>query len=67
MRTGATDQGVARCRSVRPAIQCRPLALASPDDANNDIFEKILDDADVRDVLADVYVRKVYARLRDVA
>jgi hypothetical protein len=52
---------------VRSAIQCRPLALASSDDANNDIFEKILDDADVRDVLADVYVRKVYARLRDVA
>ena len=36
-------------------------------DANNDIFKKILDDADVRDFLADVYVRKVYARLRNAA
>jgi hypothetical protein len=36
-------------------------------DANNDIFKKILDDADVRDFLADVYVRKVYARLREAA
>jgi type I restriction enzyme, R subunit len=36
-------------------------------DANNEIFKKILDDAEVRDFLADVYVRKVYARLRDAA
>jgi len=36
-------------------------------DANNEIFKKILDDADVRDFLADVYVRKVYHRLREEA
>jgi type I restriction enzyme R subunit len=36
-------------------------------DTNNEIFKKILDDAVLRDFLADVYVRKVYARLRDAA
>jgi type I restriction enzyme, R subunit len=36
-------------------------------DANNEIFKKVLDDAEVRDFLADVYVRKVYNRLRDAA
>lgn len=36
-------------------------------DANNAIFGRILDDAEVRDFLADVYVRKVYARLREAA
>jgi hypothetical protein len=33
-------------------------------DANDEIFRRILDDADFRDLLADFYVRKVYARLR---
>ena len=35
--------------------------------ANNDIFKKILDDADVRDFLADVSVKRVYTRLREAA
>lgn len=33
-------------------------------DANEDIFKRILDDDDFRTVLADFYLRKMYARLR---
>jgi type I restriction enzyme R subunit len=36
-------------------------------DTNNEIFKKILDDSDVRDFLADAYVRKVYGQLRPPA
>jgi type I restriction enzyme R subunit len=33
-------------------------------DANDEIFKRVLDDQDFRDILADYYVRKVYERLR---
>jgi type I restriction enzyme, R subunit len=33
-------------------------------DANDEIFKRVLDDADFRDLLADYYVRKVYEQLR---
>jgi type I restriction enzyme R subunit len=33
-------------------------------DTNDEIFKRILDDADFRDLVADYYVRKVYGRLR---
>ena len=33
-------------------------------DANDEIFKRILDDHDFRDLLADYYVKKVYERLR---
>lgn len=33
-------------------------------DANEEIFKRILDDDDFRDLLADFYLRKIYARLR---
>ena len=33
-------------------------------DANEAIFKRILDDDDFRDVLADFYLKKMYARLR---
>jgi type I restriction enzyme R subunit len=36
-------------------------------DTNNEIFKKILDDSEVRDFLSDIYVRKVYGRLREAA
>ncbi len=34
-------------------------------DSNDEIFKRILDDPDFRDLLADFYVRKVYERLRN--
>jgi type I restriction enzyme R subunit len=36
-------------------------------DANSDIFKRILDDDDFRELLGDYYVKKVYEQLRDVA
>jgi hypothetical protein len=33
-------------------------------DQNDEIYGRILDDPDFRDLLADYYVRKVYDRLR---
>ena len=36
-------------------------------DANDDIFKRVLDDQDFRDLLSDYYVRKVYERLREVS
>ena len=36
-------------------------------DANSEIFKRILDDKDFRDLLGDYYVRKVYDRLREAA
>ena len=33
-------------------------------DANEEIFKRILDDADFQSVLADFYVRKMYGGLR---
>lgn len=34
-------------------------------DANGEIFKRVLDDKDFRDLLADYYVKKVYDRLRE--
>jgi type I restriction enzyme R subunit len=36
-------------------------------DANSEIFKKILDDEDFRELVGDYYVKKVYAQLRDAA
>ena len=36
-------------------------------DANSDIFKRILDDDDFRELLGDYYVKKVYEQLRDAA
>ena len=36
-------------------------------DANSDIFKRILDDEDFRDLLGDYYLKKVYAQLRGAA
>jgi type I restriction enzyme R subunit len=36
-------------------------------DANSDIFRRLLDDEDFRELLGDYYVNKVYGQLRDVA
>ena len=36
-------------------------------DANDEIFKRILDDDDFRDLLADYYVSKVYEQLRERA
>jgi type I restriction enzyme R subunit len=36
-------------------------------DANSDIFKRILDDDEFRDLLGDYYLKKVYAQLRDAA
>ena len=41
--------------------------IAARMDVKNVTLGKILDDSDVRDFLADVYVRKVYVRLREAA
>ncbi len=36
-------------------------------DDNDEIFKRILDDDDFRDLLGDYYVRKVYDQLREAA
>ena len=36
-------------------------------DANSDIFKRILDDDEFRDLLGDYYLKKVYGQLRDAA
>jgi type I restriction enzyme, R subunit len=36
-------------------------------DTNDEIFKRILDDADFRDLVADYYVHKVYERLRETS
>jgi type I restriction enzyme, R subunit len=36
-------------------------------DANSEIFKRILDDDDFRELLGDYYVKKVYEQLRDAA
>ncbi len=41
--------------------------IASRLDANSDIFKRVLDDTDVRRLLADYYVKKVYEQLREAA
>lgn len=35
--------------------------------ANNEIFKRVLDDQDFRNLLADSYVQKVYEHLREAA
>ena len=36
-------------------------------DGNSDIFKRILDDDDFRELLGDYYVKKVYEQLREAA
>jgi type I restriction enzyme R subunit len=41
--------------------------IVSRMDANSDIFKRILDDDEFRDLLGDYYLKKVYSQLREAA
>jgi type I restriction enzyme R subunit len=41
--------------------------IVSRMDANADIFKRILDDDEFRELLGDYYVRKIYEQLREAA
>jgi hypothetical protein len=64
--TRGDDEGHRDDESTAGGRKTRNSGRSTGMDDNEAIFEQVLDDDDFRQVLADFYLRKVYARLRTI-